>query len=48
MPSLAECRIKSQPLDLTNEIDGYKYVKCFDRDLVDWDPPDQRASIRAI
>ena len=33
--SFAECEIKSRPLDLTNEIDGYEYVTCIDRDLVD-------------
>ena len=25
-PPLAKCKIKSQPLDLTNENDGYEYV----------------------
>ena len=48
IPSLVECRIKSQPLDLTNEIDDYEHVTCFNRDLVNQDPPDQCASIRAI
>ena len=33
--SFANCKIKSHPLDLTNEIDSYEYVSCFDHDLVD-------------
>ena len=46
--SLAECGIKSQPLDLTYEINNYEYVTCFDHDLVDQDPPDRRAPIHVL
>ena len=45
---ISRVQIKLQPLDLTNEIDGYEYVMCFDHDLVDRDPPNQRALIHAI
>ena len=38
----------SQPLDLTNEVEGYEYVMCLDCDLVDRDPPDQCMSIHVI
>ena len=43
--AITECEIKSQKLDLNNEIGGDKYVTCFDHDLADRDPPDQHVPI---
>ena len=47
-PQFTDFEIKSQPLDFTNAIDIYDLSRVIDRDLVDQNPPDQRAFIHML